>query len=235
MFISVLLPEPLVPTIATNSPCSISRSTSRSARTVPRRTRSPSRRVGRRDERVSPWRAQNIFPFFFLSASSISSVTILRAGGKPAGDLGVEAVGDADLDDARLRLLVAELLARERRRRGPLPFASGGSGGCGTRLAVRAHRRRRLVAERGVRDAERALHFARLDRDRRGHAGAELLVGVLDLDDRRVRDDALHVVRAVADLLDLAAGTTRRGTRRRPPRPPCLPSACRRRPRRRRP
>jgi hypothetical protein len=35
MFIMVDLPEPLVPTMATNSPCSMRRFTSRIARTVP--------------------------------------------------------------------------------------------------------------------------------------------------------------------------------------------------------
>ncbi len=34
MFIIVDLPDPLVPTMATNSPCAIERSTSRIARTV---------------------------------------------------------------------------------------------------------------------------------------------------------------------------------------------------------
>ena len=214
MFIIVDLPDPLVPTMATNSPdldhevhvahgadgprgahvvaghpaqLDEGLAGAHGARLVAIAWSDPSSvlRVGRQKPQ------SNIPPFFFLSSFS-SVTTFVPVAERVLQHFGVDAVGHADGDDLRFFFLVPRLVAGEQVD-APLPLGerrlrpaagsglpSGPSGGG------------RLVAERGVGELQGPLHFVGLDRDRGRHAGAELLLRVVDQDDRRVRDDPRH-------------------------------------------
>src|SRR5262249_12987549 len=114
--------------------------------------------------------------------------------------LAVDSVGDPDAYDPLLFLLFTRLVAQKNEDT-PLAFGERRLRGLGNRFAVGPHWRGRLVAQGGARDTHGPFALARADRHRGGHAGAELLLGVVDLDDRRIGDHALHGIRAVAHLL----------------------------------
>ncbi len=191
MFIIVHLPEPLGPTMATNSPRGSCRSTSRSACTVDARSRSPCRRreldeapgvaapsmpPAPRIRRApsSCWSSISSTTILVPSASVVAVSSVLMPSVMPTSNLALSAFSSPGL--SLVEHVDAPRPLRERRlgRCGGWACRSCPSAGVGGSAARRWGR------------AATPFDLGGADGHGRRHPRAQLLVGVVDVDDGRV-------------------------------------------------